>query len=247
MTSITRYESALVEGDLSRLTPDERQAYYMAVCESLDLNPLTKPFAFIKLNGQLTLYATRGATDQLRAKHGVSLTVVSRTIENDVLTVVVRATLPDGRADEEIGAVSLKGLAGEALANAHMKALTKAKRRATLSIVGLGLPDESDAPAGATYIPLDPPPPARPALPDAAPADDRAKRQRQAYVARFTELVEQALALDIDPFEAYEGIGPHNYATVLTNNQMETIATEIKRMIAEAEAAQLFDGSDPNA
>jgi hypothetical protein len=42
------------------------------------------------------------------------------------------------------GAVSLVGLRGEALANAIMKAETKAKRRATLSICGLGFLDETE-------------------------------------------------------------------------------------------------------
>jgi hypothetical protein len=41
-------------------------------------------------------------------------------------------------------AVAVKGLIGEALANAYMKSETKAKRRVTLSIMGLGLLDESE-------------------------------------------------------------------------------------------------------
>jgi hypothetical protein len=48
------------------------------------------------------------------------------------------------------GAVNINGLRGEALANALMKAETKAKRRATLSLCGLGMLDEtevSDIPA----------------------------------------------------------------------------------------------------
>jgi hypothetical protein len=51
---------------------------------------------------------------------------------------------PSGRCDEDIGAVSIKSLQGEALANALMKATTKAKRRATLSICGLSFVDESE-------------------------------------------------------------------------------------------------------
>ena len=44
-----------------------------------------------------------------------------------------------------MGVVSIAGLKGEALANAMMKAETKAKRRATLSICGLGWMDEVEA------------------------------------------------------------------------------------------------------
>ena len=43
-----------------------------------------------------------------------------------------------GRIDAALGSVSIVGLRGEALSNAKMKAETKAKRRATLSICGLG-------------------------------------------------------------------------------------------------------------
>ena len=50
-------ESVVITGDLAALAPDQRVAYYNRVCQSLGLNPLTKPFDYIKLNGKLTLYA----------------------------------------------------------------------------------------------------------------------------------------------------------------------------------------------
>ncbi|MGE5594790.1 MAG: hypothetical protein ACM3S1_01995 [Hyphomicrobiales bacterium] len=50
----------------------------------------------------------------------------------------------DGRTDESVGAVSVKGLQGENLANALMKAETKATRRVTLSVAGLGWLDETE-------------------------------------------------------------------------------------------------------
>jgi len=134
----------VVGGDLGKLSQAERAEYYRAVCESLGLNPLTRPFEYIVLNGRLTLYAKRDAAEQLRRKHGVSITIVAREKVDDVYVVTARATMPDGRTDESVGAVSLAGLKGEALANAVMKAETKAKRRVTLSIVGLGWLDESE-------------------------------------------------------------------------------------------------------
>jgi hypothetical protein len=59
---------------------------------------------------------------------------------------VVTANAQDakGRVDESTGAVPVEGVKGESLANAMMKAETKAKRRVTLSICGLGLLDESE-------------------------------------------------------------------------------------------------------
>lgn len=137
-------EKVLIHGDLSKLTSEERVRYYAKTCESLGLNPLTKPFDYITLSGRLTLYAKRDATDQLRALRKVSIAIVSREKIGDVYTVTARATTPDGRCDESLGAVTIGVLKGDALANALMKAETKAKRRVTLSIVGLGWLDESE-------------------------------------------------------------------------------------------------------
>ena len=143
--TINKIESALMEGDLSRLTEQERLSYYNKVCESLGLNPLTQPFAYIKLNGKLLLYAKRDATDQLRKIHKVSITLSGRDTTDGVLSVTARARDASGREDESTGTVFIHGLKGDALANAYLKAETKAKRRVTLSICGLGLLDETEA------------------------------------------------------------------------------------------------------
>jgi hypothetical protein len=137
-------EQVLVAGDLSKLSPSQRVAYYHATCKSLGLNPLTKPFDYITLSGKLTFYAKRDCTDQLRRIHGVSVSFTSRERVDDVYVVTARATMPGGRSDESTGVVALGNARGENLANAMMKAETKAKRRVTLSIVGLGILDESE-------------------------------------------------------------------------------------------------------
>jgi len=137
-------ESVITRGDLAKLTAEERTRYYSEVCRSVGLNPMTQPFQYINLSGKLTLYARKDATDQLRQIHGVSLTIASREQVGDVYVVTARATTASGRVDESIGAVSIGSLKGDALANALMKAETKAKRRVTLSICGLGLLDETE-------------------------------------------------------------------------------------------------------
>ncbi len=141
----TAMEKAAVMGDLSSLTPLERLEYYRGVCESVGLNPLTKPFMYIRLNNQLTLYARKDATDQLRAIRGISITSVDRD-ESDpqFCTYIVQGRDKHGRTDMDIGSVPIGNLKGEARSNATMKALTKAKRRLTLSLAGLGLLDESE-------------------------------------------------------------------------------------------------------
>ena len=135
-------EKVLIQGDLSQLSEGDRVAYYSRVCESLGLNPLTQPFAYIRLNGKLKLYALREATEQLRRLHSVSVQIVSRELVDEIYVVTARATLPDGRCDESIGAVFLGQAQGEARANLLMKAESKAKRRVTLSLCGLAVLDE---------------------------------------------------------------------------------------------------------
>ena len=137
-------ERALISGDLAGLNEAQRIEYYKAVCESLGLNPLTRPFEYLRLNGRLVLYATRAAADQLRAIHGISILDVRIEQKDDLVIVTVRGRTRDGREDVEVGAVSVAGLRGDALANAQMKALTKAKRRLTLSLAGLGWLDETE-------------------------------------------------------------------------------------------------------
>jgi hypothetical protein len=137
-------EAALIEGDLKNLNPEGRVSFYKAVCSSLGLNPLTKPFAYIVLNGKLTLYALRDCTEQLRKIHGVSITNLDPKMIGDLFVVVASARDGKGRIDSSTGAVNVLGLKGENLANAMMKCETKAKRRVTLSLCGLGLLDETE-------------------------------------------------------------------------------------------------------
>lgn len=143
-SAIGAVEMALVGGDLSKLSESDRVAYYGKVCESIGLNPLTKPFEYIRLNGKLMLYAKKDCADQLRSLKGVSITKAATRIEDGLAIVEVEATTKDGRSDCDIGCVPIKGLTGENLGNALMKAVTKAKRRVTLSICGLGWLDETE-------------------------------------------------------------------------------------------------------
>jgi hypothetical protein len=136
-------EQVLIRGDLDGLTHEERARYYTRVCQSLGLNPLTQPFDYIRLNGKLKLYALKGCTDQLRQIRGVSAYVVTQREADGLYSVHVRVRDMHGREDEDFGVVTLPK-EGDARANAIMKAITKAKRRATLSLCGLGMLDETE-------------------------------------------------------------------------------------------------------
>lgn len=136
-------EDLLLAGDLAKLTAPQRVSFYGSVCQSLGLNPLTKPFDYLNLSGKLVLYAGKGCAEQLRLKHRVSLKITNREVIDGVYVVTARATMPDGREDEATGAVPLVSAAADR-AIAYMRAETKAKRRVTLSICGLGMLDESE-------------------------------------------------------------------------------------------------------
>ena len=138
-------EDVLIRGNLSELKPEQRTEYYMRVCQSLGLNPLTRPFEYLTLNGKLVLYARRDCAEQLRKINGISIEIVSQDHVGDLFSVHVRAKNKDGRTDEDLGVVSLpQNAKGEAAANTILKAVTKAKRRVTLSISGLGFLDETE-------------------------------------------------------------------------------------------------------
>lgn len=143
-TDMAVIEKVILNGDLAELAPADRVRYYNEICKSLGLNPLTQPFQYIKLNGKLTLYARKDATEQLRKINKISITKIEEKIGNDIYRVFAYAVDANGNTDVATGAVNIKGLSGENLANAMMKAETKAKRRVTLSMAGLGWLDESE-------------------------------------------------------------------------------------------------------
>lgn len=137
-------ESLVLNGDLSKMNGEQKVTFYNGICKSLGLNPLTQPFEIINLKGKLKMYAKKDATDQLRKVYGVSVTSLKKEQIGDIYMVTAEGQDRTGRTDSAIGAVTIANLMGENLANAIMKAETKAKRRLTLSICGLGMLDETE-------------------------------------------------------------------------------------------------------
>lgn len=136
--------SLILTGDMSKLTSGQQTQYYNAVCQSIGINPLTQPFAIIVLNGKKILYATKGCTQQLSDSRKITTEITDRKTVDSVYVVSCKASMPDGRKTDDDGIVAIVGLKGVELANAMMKAVTKAKRRAVLALCGLGMPDESE-------------------------------------------------------------------------------------------------------
>lgn len=142
-------EGVVVGGNLAPLTPEQRVRYLKRVCENLRLNWETNPFIYLPgESGKLQLFPTKDCAAQLRRRDTVSIEVTGRTYlpEQGVYMVEVVATTPDGRKDSAIGCVGVKGMSHENLANQMMRAETKAKRRVTMSLCGLGLDGDDDAP-----------------------------------------------------------------------------------------------------
>jgi hypothetical protein len=138
---VSKIESYLSTGNIASLSPDERVSLLAQVTESMGLNPLTRPVQILSMNGSTVLYVTKGACDQLRAIHNISIRIIEKEVASNSVTVVVSGTTPEGRTDEEV-AVCFGNPAKDP--NLVMKTLSKAKRRLTLSIVGLGMLSEDE-------------------------------------------------------------------------------------------------------
>ena len=126
-------ENVQVNGDQSKQKAGQRLDYYRPVCQSMGVNPISSPVDYITLNGKLTLYAKKDATDQLRKIHAVSIDDIDINEDKDGFTVKVKGHDNTGRSDVEIGCVAKSEMKGN-VQNTKMKAVTKAKRRLTLSL-----------------------------------------------------------------------------------------------------------------
>ena len=141
-------ETLVVNGDIGPLKPHQRVAYYLHRCRVLGIDPGEQPFEVINLSGKIRLYCTKAGANALTRVNRLSVEIRSTTIDGSLVTVVARATAPDGRFADDIGVLDLddESKKGTRLSkpNAIMKCATKAKRRAVLALVGLGVLDESE-------------------------------------------------------------------------------------------------------
>lgn len=136
--------SLVLNGDIGKLSDKQKVEYYNLFCKSLNLNPVTQPFQILKLQGKEMLYATKDCSEQLRKANKISIIDMKSETKAGIYIVTVKARDKDNREDIASGAVDINNLKGNALANAIMKCETKAKRRVTLSISGLGMIDETE-------------------------------------------------------------------------------------------------------
>lgn len=148
--------SIILHNDLSKLSKEQQVQYVAYRCNKAGLDVAGSPFNLIpNKEGKLFLYANKEAAAQLNQLRSLS-PVVSKEeflMDNTIYKVTYRVT-ENGRTTEDCGAVGLvkvKKMAGkedeirklspDEVADAIMKAHTKAKRRAILTHCGIGTND----------------------------------------------------------------------------------------------------------
>lgn len=154
--------SIILNNDLSVLSKEQRVQYVGYRCQKAGLDVAGSPFNLIpNKEGKLFLYANKEAAAQLNQLRSLS-PVVSKEeflMDNTIYKVTYKVT-ENGRATEDCGAVGLvkikkmngqpdeiRKLSPDEVADAIMKAHTKAKRRAILTHCGIGTNDLDDTPA----------------------------------------------------------------------------------------------------
>ena len=203
--------------DTTRLPTQDKAALLRGLSKALGLNPLSGGVMLLRTGGKETLYVTKVGTDQIAAREKLSRETVCgpevRAIEGKkVVFCQVRARHPDGRSEMSTATLPLADPV-----NDLMKCETKAKRRATLSVCGLGLlaEDEIETIQGAQKVDVD-----TGALPE--PEDDGADGSRAfaAYVESLTTatdatsirrlyhaLIENLRAERVEPSSVLDGEG----------------------------------------
>ena len=148
----------ILNRDLRSLTEIERVQYNFALCRSLGLNPLTNPIDYLINDNKMTPYINAVGVAQIRAIHGISTKVLSRQTDKEFYYVTAIATDRSNRTEESTAIVALtdkynKQLTGQRKADKMMSAETRAKRRATLALVGIPWADGGNIQTSKAYDP----------------------------------------------------------------------------------------------
>ncbi len=133
----------LFSGDLRALTPEQKMQYHAILCNRLKLDPTGTPFEIIKMKNREVLYLTVAGVQQLIMNHNISLEYRDEKLSDGLLRVFYRARMGERFVDSS-GAVSIKGMSGDDLADAYLRCESKAVRRSVLNLIGMGSMDESE-------------------------------------------------------------------------------------------------------
>ena len=141
----------LLHGDYGKLSPAQRNVLLLKLCETHGLDPLTKPFMYIAVDGRKILYASRSAADGIAKNKGLSEVghELIETMNGTILIVKIadpawiESEGKKGRMKEGFSAIPAN-LTGLVWVNAVKKAHTQANRRAILALEAPGFMDESE-------------------------------------------------------------------------------------------------------
>lgn len=139
----------LLRQDYSRLSPGEQIAFIKYRCDKLGLDITSNPFVFIAAPtrndpGRKLLINTKNLYAFLTFKYSLEVTIKRvdfvTMLGKSFIQAEATALIPStGAKCDDIGIVFVdKNMAPVELANLRMKAVTKAKCRATHNVVGIG-------------------------------------------------------------------------------------------------------------
>lgn len=127
-------------GSIRHLTNPEKRELLAKICNSLGLNQYTMPFRIYRdTKGDEFVYATKECCAQLKHIMGINITSITHVIEHGLIIATASGINKQNRMSTDMGCVFIGDLVGDNLANAIMWAVTKAKRRLTLDLAGLGV------------------------------------------------------------------------------------------------------------
>lgn len=140
---LSMVERVMYENNFKGLTKRQRWIVLKRLCDEMGVPIWKQPYAWAPLGPDKSLVpvATKGLHQALRQRDKVSVRVENMQFFRDqqVFTVTVTASTPDGRMDMDFGVVGVPPtLKGAVLADRMMACITKAKNRVTNSLCGGG-------------------------------------------------------------------------------------------------------------
>lgn len=129
-------------GSIHHLDTSTKSMLLVKLCNMIGLNQYTRPFrVYRNLQGEEFIYATKDCCAQLRHLFSISITSLQDKIVDNIVIVTASGINKFNRMSMEIGSVNLNEYANDNQdrANCIMWATTKAKRRLTLDLAGLGV------------------------------------------------------------------------------------------------------------
>lgn len=127
-----------VHHDVSKLSPREREALILRLCEALGVSPDLRPFDLIVSKGKVTLHPRAELAFFLARREGLDFPEFRNEFSGGIYVHHVKVVDPSsGRSLWASGAAYTANLEEDELSNAVMIAETRAYRRAVFRLIGI--------------------------------------------------------------------------------------------------------------